>query len=394
VEGAVETFEKSRDLAPNGVVGPAVWHALYAALAPKASGPVLQMGDTGAEVKVLETDLQHLGLYHGYIDGIFGPHVRGAVKVFEREHGLPATGVVNAAVWNALTAAQHAAPVSHVTTSPDAPLRVGDQGAAVATVQTLLIRLGAHLGANGNFGPETLAAVLVFQRMHGLPATGAVNAATLAALRAAVTEEAQGTLLRMGDQGPAVAILQRELTAAGFSTLGVDGIFGPDTQAAVIAFQRAQGLPATGVAGRLVEEALMRTLQVNRGMTVPGALAAAIVGYAQQFVGDPYVWGGESPTTGFDCSGLVQYIFRHFGIALPRTSYAQFDVGQRIPVADLEPGDLLFFATNGPGASHVGLYLGGGSFISAEDPALGVRIQPLNSYWLSVLVGATIPPGL
>ncbi|AUW93351.1 MAG: LysM peptidoglycan-binding domain-containing protein [Sulfobacillus thermotolerans] len=90
----------------------------------------------------------------------------------------------------------------------------------------------------------------------------------------------------------------------------------------------------------------------------------AIVQTAERYLGVPYVWGGASPATGFDCSGLVQYVFQQNGIPMPRTSWAQYDYVTKIPESQLQPGDLVFFSTDGPGASHVGIYIG-------SDPSLG-----------------------
>src|SRR5262245_53350250 len=83
----------------------------------------------------------------------------------------------------------------------------------------------------------------------------------------------------------------------------------------------------------------------------PGARVVAI---ALGERGIPYRWGGTSPATGFDCSGLVHWVYARLGVDLPRTSYGQFDVGRRVMRADLQPGDLVF--SNGTG--HVGIYIG------------------------------------
>jgi len=88
-----------------------------------------------------------------------------------------------------------------------------------------------------------------------------------------------------------------------------------------------------------------------------------------------------------DCSGLVQRVFREQGIVLPRTSYEQFREGVGVPKAKLEPGDLVFFNTNGAGASHVGIYLGHREFISATRHC--VEKQSLdNPYWASTYRGS------
>ncbi|MCL6453673.1 MAG: C40 family peptidase [Alicyclobacillus sp.] len=114
-------------------------------------------------------------------------------------------------------------------------------------------------------------------------------------------------------------------------------------------------------------------------------LGQNIVAYAKQFEGSPYRWGGESPS-GFDCSGYVQFVLGHFGISVGRTSYSQAQAGTAVSLNDLQPGDLVFFDTDGSGASHSGIYIGAGEFINAEDR--GVRIDSISGYWASHYVGA------
>jgi len=101
----------------------------------------------------------------------------------------------------------------------------------------------------------------------------------------------------------------------------------------------------------------------------------AIIAYASNFLGIPYVWGGTSPS-GFDCSGFTQYVFSHFGINLPRISEDQQNVGTFISRANLQPGDLVFFGTP---AHHVGIYVGNGNMINAPHTGALIRVQTLNS---------------
>lgn len=111
-----------------------------------------------------------------------------------------------------------------------------------------------------------------------------------------------------------------------------------------------------------------------------------VVQFSEKFLGVPYVWGGTSPA-GFDCSGFTQYVYAHFGVYLGRTSYDQINDGTPVSIDNLAPGDLLFFSTDGPGASHVGLYVGNGEFINAAGNS--VRYDSLsNSYWSSHYIGA------
>jgi cell wall-associated NlpC family hydrolase len=101
--------------------------------------------------------------------------------------------------------------------------------------------------------------------------------------------------------------------------------------------------------------------------------------YARRLLGVPYRYGGDSPGSGFDCSGLVRHVFGRFGLELPHSSYADFGLGRSVPRAALRPGDLVFF--NGLG--HVGLYVGSGRFIHAPRSGTTVRITSLGDPWYS-----------
>jgi len=107
----------------------------------------------------------------------------------------------------------------------------------------------------------------------------------------------------------------------------------------------------------------------------------ALLTSARRYLGVPYVWGGEDPS-GFDCSGYVQYLFGLYGVRLPRTADVQFAAGRSVPRSQEQPGDLVFFETYAPGASHVGVYLGQGSFIHASSVGF-VRISSLEEDYFS-----------
>jgi cell wall-associated NlpC family hydrolase len=106
------------------------------------------------------------------------------------------------------------------------------------------------------------------------------------------------------------------------------------------------------------------------------------VAYAKRFVGVPYRWGGSGPG-GFDCSGLVRYVYQRFGVELPHSSYADFNLGRRVGRWALEPGDLVFFS----GLGHVGLYVGHGRFIHAPHSGTRVQISRLRD-WAGSYEGA------
>lgn len=119
------------------------------------------------------------------------------------------------------------------------------------------------------------------------------------------------------------------------------------------------------------------------------AYGSDIGDYARQFIGTPYVWGGNDLNSGVDCSGLVQQVFRHYGIELPRTSYEQIGEGSSVGLKGLRPGDLVFFDTSSQsGADHVGIYLGGGRMIHAPRPGKAVEVVDMTKgYYLDTFMG-------
>ncbi|MCS0600139.1 NlpC/P60 family protein [Streptomyces sp. LP11] len=113
---------------------------------------------------------------------------------------------------------------------------------------------------------------------------------------------------------------------------------------------------------------------LDASTVAPNSRAAAAVSYAYAKLGSPYVWGATGPDA-FDCSGLVQAAYRSAGVSLPRTTYAQINVGRRVARSALQPGDLVFFYS---GISHVGLYVGHGQMIHAPNPSAPVRLAPVD----------------
>jgi cell wall-associated NlpC family hydrolase len=270
-----------------------------------------------------------------------------------------------------LAAPAQAAGKTRTRVHPRRILRAGASGPEVVHLQRLL---GVH--ADGSFGPSTLQAVRRFQAAHGLLVDGQVGPHTWAALEAEWRGFAGEAVLREGSTGPAVAAVQR--------LLGVtpDGDFGPITLAAVRGFQARHGLVVDGQVGTDTLAALRRAgvAPVRHHHAPPPRRAehvgARAVSIAERYLGVPYVWGGASPS-GFDCSGLVMYVYAQLGVDLPHFAAAQYRDGRHVRMDQLRRGDLVFFDD----LNHVGIYIGGGRFIQAPHTGDHVRISSLSSGW-------------
>lgn len=239
--------------------------------------------------------------------------------------------------------------------------------------------------------------------------------AAMALLLASNTAIASPTL-QSGSHGHDVLLLQKKLQHVGYNIQSADGIYGEETERAVAEFQRDQRIRITGIVNNATWRALQTAKQRKWGSDVSelprpasgssispaaslGTLApnnapilarskvSALLQTAKSYMGTPYKFGGATPKA-FDCSGYLQYVFAQNGIAIPRTTDEQYKLGLRTKSSQqLVPGDLVFFTTYEPGASHCGIYLGGGEFIHASS-SKGIRIDSLsNSYWAPRYLG-------
>ncbi len=226
------------------------------------------------------------------------------------------------------------------------------------------------------------------------------------------------TTLKTGMRGSDVYTLQEDLNKLGFMTVKPTGYYGNITKEAVLALQKEYGLIKDGIAGKqtlgMLDSLMGRTAKAdeapktveehvaasvaaaaegeNAGQQTDkdqkasraGSRSAEIIDYAKRFLGVKYVWGGTT-SKGFDCSGYVQYVFNHFDISLSRTSAAQAKNGTAVKKADLLPGDLVFFDTDGGKnrINHVGIYIGGGKMIHSSSQHKGVVISAIDSGFYS-----------
>ena len=130
------------------------------------------------------------------------------------------------------------------------------------------------------------------------------------------------------------------------------------------------------------------TLTSVKEASVSGLIRSAMISFAEQFIGNPYVWGGTSLTNGADCSGFVQSIYSEFGYSLPRVAEDQAYVGMKIPVEDAAPGDLIFYRKNGE-IYHVVMSLGNGKTIEAQSSATGIvygSVNYNNAVWATRII--------
>jgi peptidoglycan hydrolase-like protein with peptidoglycan-binding domain len=285
----------------------------------------------------------------------------------ERRIGLPVR-----AVSAALLASVVAVPAADLASAQETAgiattdLKLGSRGPAVAAAQQAL-----GIPADGVFGPQTRQAVRAFQAAHGLEVDGVIGPITRGAL-------GTGSGVRAGET--VTMALQRALGVA------ADGEYGPITRAAVRRYQASHGLLVDGVAGPQTLGALGLPTTVTLGEDAPAAGASSVIAAVRSQVGARYEWGGVGPSS-WDCSGLTRWAFRSVGIELPRTTYGQVGMGVPVSRANIQPGDLVFFDTDGSGPSHVGIATSATTVISATSSQGVVEHTIGGPYWGNRYIG-------
>ena len=275
---ALRDFQKKSNIGVDGVCGPVTRTVLYgvnAVYAQPTAIPVapetpvesyapitednviiIRSGSRGEIVLRLQKRLQELGYYTSRLDGVYLTDDIEAVRAFQSANGLKVDGKAGfetqTALYSASAVAGNTGSVDEETTT-FVTLRYGSEGDSVTTIQNRLISMGYLTGsADGKFGRNTKKAVIAFQKANDLSSDGVVGEMTYAKLmdaNAADNKVPTNETLRIGTISDAVRDMQNRLIALGYLTGKADGNFGPKTSLALIAFQKANGLTADGVAG-------------------------------------------------------------------------------------------------------------------------------------------------
>jgi peptidoglycan hydrolase-like protein with peptidoglycan-binding domain len=356
----------------------------------------LRRGDKGTAVK----DLQKLLDEHDCYDfdeytGYYGAVTEAGVRKFQTLNGLKVDGVAGSATMAKLKQTKDIK-----LKNPDS-LCLGMSGQKVTEVQNRLMDLGLYTEpeATGYFGPATEKAVKAFQEASGMTVDGIVGTKT----KSELFKQFQSTTMMPGMKGDNVKKLQQRLKDLGYYTYSVTGFYGQITEKAVTYFQKLNGLLQDGICGKNTYNAVFdknaRTEKDARrdpkpevtpkpaytntpGQSASGqAKGQAIVDYAKLQLGKKYVYGTAGPNT-FDCTGLTCYVYKHFGVSLPRSAYDQGNTDYGVKITSkskLMPGDLVFFKHSDGKIGHAGIYVGGGNYIHAPQTGDVVKISSITS---------------
>lgn len=383
----------------------------------------LKQGITHQDVKELQSLLKTKGYFHYHeTTTYFGPVTKKAVMDFQRANGLFIDGIVGKKTYSKLLekSIHDEKPAVKETLQKSAVsskvLKLYSTGKEVKKLQEDLKFLGyfTYYKTTDYYGTITTEAVRKFQISQKLKATGVADAATLQRIQQKVNAKkkpaptkpapkpavkpsvkpspapkpspSHETTLKFGMRSSEVMKLQARLKDLGFFTYPmVTDYFGTVTEESVEKFQKAYGLPVTGIVTNTVlakiseaEKAQKQTPPTSSEITIN------IVANSAELIGVPYQWGGTT-TKGFDCSGFLQYVFAKEGVKLPRTVAEMWNVTSSVPAPEV--GDLVFFETYQEGASHAGIYIGNNQFVHSGSSS-GVTISNLTyKYWQDRYLG-------
>ncbi len=322
--------------------------AYMTAFTKKYQNVAVKSGDRGDAVKDLQTALSALGYYAANADGVYGEGTRRAVTAYQRANGIEPTGTADAPTLIRLFEGESVSREDYVASQTATR---GDAGANVRSIQDRLYALGYFKGdLTGTYGEITARAVARFQAGNGLTQTGTVDAATYEALFSdAATAAAGDGALYYGDSGDAVFTLQTRLAALGFFVGTPNGAYGRSTEAAVMLFCAANGLPVSGDAtGSVIDAARSDSAQsvdalAGSATNIGSDALTNICLTAQSMIGQDFQEDGDAFFPGF---GFARYVFAKNGIAISEPGEIITGIGQEADSeADVGPGDIVILGS-------------------------------------------------
>lgn len=379
---------------------------------------VLQVGIEDEWVFSLQEKLIEVGYLNPPATGYFGMDTQNALIEFQKDNALVADGKAGVETLQALlgfTFEEGFAFGNNNTEQRKSTFDLGDgkssffsgdKGETVLEIQTRLKELEYYDYATttGYYGPLTVEAVKRFQRSNGLVPDGSLEAESLALL---FSDSAKYYTMCLNDSGADIEELQQRLLDLGYFDTAPTGYYGNLTANAVSLFQDKNGLPVDGEADQQTRILIysnnasklsVSTTEANAKEDASVAISVAtgvskVIEIAKEQEGKPYSYGSSGPYS-YDCSGFVYYVLKNSGVATSKLSAASYaTVSNWTTVSNISTlalGDLVFFKSDNDDAiDHMGIYLGGGSFIHASPSAQCVKVSGMSSgYYLDNFVTA------
>lgn len=359
------------------------------------SNEILMRGEKNDNVVELQQILKQKGFYNSDITGFYGEETEQAVKEYQEKNGLEPDGKVGPETSLSLFGQDYTTLLASLSSDNKTDLLPGDTGDNIVLLQKRLqyLEYYDYDTTTGFYGPLTQEAVKTFQQDTNLLATGIADEKTLSELFA---QDAPSYTMALGDTGSGVQKLQDHLNKLGYFNSDSTGYYGDATQAAVTAFQKANALPEDGKAGPETRKLLYSddakafsggdsssSMQDTEGLQSENMAVNKAVGLAYDLLGKEYIYGASGPNS-FDCSGFIYYILSNAGISVNKMSPAAMsalDGWQTVTnIESLEIGDIVFFKSDDSNnICHMGIYVGGGSFIHASQTQDSVAISTMTS---------------